>query len=112
MIRILGLITAVILSTGNAAGHEQLSARSLEQTCQHQSRFSEGVCSGYIRSHLDLIKANGLERTLNLCVPDDVPISERTAAIRKFMTENKEALGQPASLAILSALRRKYPCRF
>ncbi|WP_426703282.1 Rap1a/Tai family immunity protein [Rhodanobacter sp. Col0626] len=45
------------------------------------------------------------------CVPADVPLSQASAVVRKYLADNPQLWNEQANVLVVRALKQAYPCQ-
>lgn len=69
--------------------------------------YISGVADGYTIG----VVASAGERTMLCDVPDEVTLKEMALIVLHYGRENPAELHQPASIMILKALNKSFPCK-
>lgn len=99
------LIALLLCVVCTSAYADYFSGNDLEQKLLQSNRMVDvSMFRGYVAGVQDVF--NGVA----FCVPEDVPLSQASAVVKKFLADNPRLWNEPAKLLVIKALKHAFPC--
>lgn len=102
------ILATALLSTSVLAIDKkvQLTGKSFSDACTRADESWISFCNGYIHAVIDSIRENG-----KVCLPVGTTRTDIVTIVEKEITASSDLQEMNAHDAVLSVLRRYYPCR-
>jgi len=99
------LVALLLLAASSTASADYFSGNDLNQKLLRSGRLIDvAMFRGYVAGVQDA--SNGHL----FCVPEDVPLSQASAVVEKYLSDNPRLWNKPAKDLVANALRLAYPC--
>jgi hypothetical protein len=99
------LVGLLLLAASGSASADYFSGNDLNQELLSSGRVIDiAMFRGYVAGVQDV--SNGQL----FCVPEDVPLSQASAIVQKYLSDNPRLWNKPAKDLVVRALRSAYPC--
>ena len=102
-VRLLDYCKIAIDFLDNNYGRVQIDSEYVQGT-------KAGICEGYLMSVNELYAAPAKGSKKLFCMPENYEVSKTIAAVVKYLKDNPKQLDLPASLLVLRAYERYFPC--
>lgn len=84
---------------------DYFTGNGLEQELLQSGRTVDvSMFRGYVAGVQDVFNGEAF------CVPADVPLSQASAVVKKYLADNPRLWNDPAKLLVIKALKHAYPC--
>jgi hypothetical protein len=85
------------------------------QTHQGPAKDAQSIqyCFGYVLGFVDTyaILSPSLRFTGNICIPDNVSVTQLAKVVAKYGADHPEELNQPAMVVVSEAFVHSFPCK-
>jgi hypothetical protein len=98
---LLGLLVVLMPVLSSAGFYD---GNSLKKISESQNLMDEGQFRGYVIGIIDL------DDYTEFCIPNGVKVSQASAIVKKYLTENPHEWHLQASTIVVRALKKDFPC--
>lgn len=79
--------------------------------CQTEALgYDSGLCQGYMRGYIELLRDPDVSNLAGVCIPDEATLGQSIRIFKKFGAEHPEAEHLPASIVLMAANLNAFPC--
>lgn len=99
------IVALLLLAASGSASADYFSGNDLYQKMLSSGRLVDvAMFRGYVAGIQDAFNGH------LFCVPEGVPLSQASAVVQKYLSDNPKLWNKPAKELVVSSLKSAYPC--
>jgi hypothetical protein len=99
------VVAVLLLLASSSASADYFTGNDLNQHLLSSERLADiAMFRGYVAGVQDVFNGQ------LFCVPEDVPLSQASAVVKKYLSDNPQLWNKPAKELVVDSLRLAYPC--